>query len=78
MSRKILTAVRFQSGYGTHKYDVKYTGEWSENELINAIDNGVYENPTDEELRCNNYGGYVKEIYKRDGVTRAEVGVYYD
>lgn len=78
MERKILAARMIATGYGTHKYDVKYQGEWEDMDLVTAIDNRVYDNPTPEQLSISHYGGYVKKIYEQDGITRAEVGVYYD
>lgn len=78
-ARKILTYRQYKSGEGTHHYDVKYTGEWEDWELINAVDTGKTDNPTREELTGNfNYGGYVERIYETEDVKRARVGVYYD
>ncbi|MCD7779634.1 MAG: hypothetical protein LUH05_03050 [Candidatus Gastranaerophilales bacterium] len=78
MDRKILACHCYKTGYGTHYYDIKYKGIWSDDELINAIDNKVYDNPRPEQLICNNYGGFVDVVYCDDNITRANVGVYYD
>lgn len=74
--KKILEAHKFATGYGTDKYLVEYEGDWTDLELITAVDNRCYNNPTEEELkRINHYGGYVNRY--SDGM-KAEVGVYYD
>lgn len=78
MDRKILVANLFKTGYGTHHYDVKYKGEWDDEELITAIDNKAYDNPTAEQLVPCHFGGYVEKHYSNEGITRATVGVYYD
>lgn len=75
MSRKILSANRFATGYGTHKYDVKYEGEWSDMDLITAIDNRKWDNPTEEDLSIGHFGGFVK---RTSDDTSAIVHVYYD
>ena len=77
--RHILSADLFNSGFGTHHYKVSYTGEWEDLDLITAVDKGLYDNPTEEQLSTyGHYGGYVSEKTTKDGVTAAEVGVYYD
>ena len=78
ISRKILSTRLLKTGYGTHLYDVKYTGVWEDWELINAIDNHKYDNPSKEDLKGSNYGGYVHKHYETAEITRATVGVYYD
>lgn len=75
MGRKILKADRFQTGYGTHKYVVEYEGKWGDMELITAIDNKKWDNPTEEDLRISHFGGCVKRC--SDDKT-AIVHVYYD
>lgn len=75
MSRRILNARRFETGFGTHKYDVKFEGEWSDMDLITAINNGKFDNPMKEDLVPHHYGGYVKRF--SDGKS-AMVSVYYD
>lgn len=83
MEKKILSAVCIATGHGTHRYDVKYQGEWGEWALINCMDRGL-RSPTEEEYEkynkdCYmNFGGYVEKKYTNDGITRAEVAVYYD
>lgn len=74
MNREILKANMFQTGHGTHKYDAEYKGEWEDWELITAIDNRKWINPTEEDLRIGHYGGYVR----RYGENQAIVHVYYD
>ena len=78
-NRKIYSAHRYQSGCGTHKYHVLFTGDWDMTDLITAIDNGVYDNPTEEELQISHYGGRIED-YKvnADGTQEANVMVYYD
>lgn len=75
MSRKILSARKYESGSGTNKYDVEFEGEWSDMDLITAIDNGKYDNPTEEDLKPNHYGGWVKRFSDDKS---AIVHVYYD
>lgn len=73
--RRITQAQLYKSGHGTHYYKVKYEGEWEDIELITAIDNRTYENPTYEELsRISHYGGYVQKLNKGEAL----VEVYYD
>lgn len=56
-----------QQGYDCYHYDVKYRGNYTEEELIKAIDS---ENSP--------FGGRVEKIYEKNGITRAKVTVYYD
>lgn len=83
MQRKILAVNNHRTGYGTHHYDIKYQGDWEGWALINCMDIGLYE-PTEEQYEkynkdCGmNYGGYIHKQYTNEGITRAEVGVYYD
>ena len=79
MTKQLLARKLLKTGYGTHTYDVKYKGEWEEQELINAVDNACYkENPTEADLYCLNYGGAVTPIHNTGEIKRAEVRVYYD
>lgn len=79
MTEKHILAVKLlETGCGTHKYDVKYTGEWKDEDLITAIDNQAYHNPTAEDLQISHFGGYVEPVYTKEDVNRAIVGVYYD
>lgn len=75
MSRKILGANCYASGYGTHKYTVKYEGEWSDMDLITAVDNRKYDNPTEEDLTVRHFGGWVN---RNSDDKYAIVHVYYD
>lgn len=79
--RRVLVANQTSMGYGTKRYDVKYYGEWEEEELISAVDNGIFHIPTDEDLIPRHFGGYVHNYYsenKDSNIKRAEVAVYYD
>lgn len=75
MSRKILSARCYESGNGTHKYDVEFEGEWSDMDLMTAIDNGKYDNPSEKDLTISHYGGCVKRFSDNKS---AIVHVYYD
>lgn len=83
--REILTMNLTGTGYGTHHYDVKYTGEWTDWALINCTDEHIYK-PTDEQYEQYskdaglNWGGHVQKVYtdEETGISRAEVDVYYD
>lgn len=83
MEREILVMNLIDTGYGTHKYDVKYSGEWDDWALVNCVDTKKLK-PTEEEYEAYNqdcgmnYGGAVNRIYSKDGITRAIVAVYYD
>jgi len=79
--RRILNTDLFFHACGTKKYKVKYQGEWSDMDLITAIDNGKYNNPTEDDLKIGHYGGWVKRftnVPDEDGTLYAEVHVYYD
>lgn len=80
MDRQLLAMNLYETGAGTHKYDVKYTGEWKDLELVNAVDNRcTKKNPTKEDLYCSNFGGVVYKVHSSDeNVSRALVYVYYD
>jgi hypothetical protein len=56
------------TGYGTHKFDCTWQGEWTAAELVDYVDGGT-----------NNYGGRVENIRRTDdGRYRGTVCVYYD
>ena len=78
-NRKIYKADRFYSKCGTHKYNVLFTGDWTADDLITALDNGCYDNPSDKDLIPHHFGGRV-EGYRvnNDGTQTATVCVYYD
>ena len=77
--RHILNADLFTTGYGTHKYNVSFTGEWSDLDLITAVDKQLYNNPSEEQLKnYSHYGGNVKREKESNGVITAIVEVYYD
>lgn len=77
--RQILSADCYASGNGTHRYKVTYTGDWQNWELITAVDNQHWDNPTMNDLCIGHYGGYVNDVHENeDGTKTARVGVYYD
>lgn len=77
--REIINSDKYATGYGTHKYIIEYTGDWEDMELITALDNRKYKNPSPEDLTISHYGGYVKnKVDLGNGIKRAYVGVYYD
>lgn len=55
------------SGYGTHKYQVEWLGNYTDKELIDAVDGST-----------GNYGGYVEVMYSKSKHYKGIVGVYYD
>lgn len=60
----------FESGNGTHKYDVVWQGDWSIKELIDYCDGGKA-----------NFGGRVENIKPVDikqNIYEGRVNVYYD
>ncbi len=77
--RKILVANLISNKNSIKKYDVEYTGEWEDWELITAIDNGVYDNPDKESLKICHYGGTVINLSSEVPDTKkALVSVYID
>lgn len=82
--RKLISIHRYQTGYGTHHYIVKYKGDWGEWALINCVDEHLFDPDPEEYERYNqdcrlNFGGYVeKQSTDEQGITTAKVGVYYD
>ena len=75
-------ATMYKTGCGTHRFKAKWFGKWTNQELINVIDNrrGAYtKNPTEKDLQCSNFGGTVT-AYPPDitGITEGIVEVYYD
>lgn len=77
--RKIYKADLYYTGHGTHKFHCLFTGDWDEIDLITAVDNRVFDDPKEEDLKISHYGGVVKNYrVNGDGTQEAEVYVYYD
>ena len=79
MSRRILKADMFDTGAGTHKFRCEWEGEWDGTDLITAIDNKKWDNPTPEDLNIRHYGGRIEHLRQLpNGNYTATVCVYYD
>lgn len=78
-NRKIIRADLFFSQCGTHKYHCLWTGDWEEIDLITAIDNRKFDNPTEEDLTISHFGGRIENYrVNQDGTQEGVVCVYYD
>lgn len=63
--RKILQVIFRNRGYNSKVYKVKWRGNYTEEEIINAIDSG-------------NYGGFIEKKKETENTTTAIVTVYTD
>lgn len=77
--RKIFEANLVSNKNNVKKYVVEYTGEWEDWELITAVDNKLYDNPSKEILKINHYGGKVLNLpSEAPNIKNALVSIYID
>lgn len=64
---QIIKKKLISSAHGTHKYYVEWLGEWTEKELVDAVDGST-----------GNYGGCVHVTYRKFNYYKGFVEVYYE